>query len=281
MVLPGTLLHEWLLLGPLTIVGNALENLVGYIVLSIMGPVGLPVYNILRNLSNAYPLFIILVSLFGLSLVVLFIKYIASWILDTNERKILFFGATFFVIALLPFLPLEYIASRYSYLSEVGFVLIVPIFFKKIYDYLIKNNDKYTAISCIVFIVIIFCMVHLFQQQKLQIDWQASSEKSERFLISLNEHYIDQWSKDPMHFYFINVPIYDGNAFVFPSGLDDAVWFVLQNPKVRITTDKNLSDSLDAVEQDIYANVFEFDSDGGIKEVIRVESAGKIILQRK
>ncbi|MDP3941735.1 MAG: hypothetical protein Q8Q49_05495, partial [bacterium] len=79
--------------------------------------------------------------------------------------------------------------------------------------------------------------------------------------------YADYWSSEPMKFHFINVPVKVGQAWVFPVGLPDAIWFVFRNPNISIST----WPSVDAVFQTIptastHEKIFEFSGTGDVIE---------------
>lgn len=47
---------------------------------------------------------------------------------------------------------------------------------------------------------------------------------SQLFLVSLEKTY----TTEPIYFYFVNRPIRHGNAWVFPVGINDALWLSSQ-----------------------------------------------------
>ena len=183
-----------------------------------------------------------------------------------EERRIVVFGFLFFVIALLPFLGLGNITSRYSYLATAGLVILLTLFLKKTYSYLSNSNGRYVGLAATSAIVIVFVALQLFQLQKIHTDWRVAGEKSMRFIISLEGMYINEWKKERMKFYFVNVPIRNEEAWVFPVGLSDAVWFVSRNQYISVYQVQSLSEALNAIVDPINEKVFEFEGDGGVIE---------------
>lgn len=245
---------------------NILGNSIGYVLLDLFGPSSLSVYEKLRNVSKEHILISLFVSLVAIFVVIIVYRKIIRNI-SNDEQKIVIFGSLFFIIALLPFLGLGNIASRYSYLSSVGFVIVFLFFLKKIFGYLISTNGRDIGITSIVLIAIFFSMIHLFQLQRIQTDWREAGEKSQRLLVSLNEFYIEDWLNRPMRFYFVNVPIRNGQAWVFPVGLNDAVWFAFRNDKIKVYQMSTLSEAFNLVVDPVTNKVFEFDSEGGVLEM--------------
>jgi len=249
---------------------NIVGNTIGYLLLALFGPASLPLYQGLRNFSRAHMILVVPLSFLIIFGLVVGCRIIMKKI-EEKDRKIIVFGFLFFIIALLPFLGLGNISSRYSYLSSAGFVILLTFFIKKTYSYLISTNGRYIAITNVIMIAIIFFMVHLFQLQKISTDWQAAGEKSKNFLISLNENYSDYWAKESMRLYFINVPIRFGDAWVFPVGLNDAVWLVSRNEHISVYQLSSISQALNLGDS-MNEKVFEFDSSGAFFERRKIES---------
>ncbi len=249
---------------------NVIGNAIGYIMLTLIGPASLPVYEGMRNLLRGHLLVSIIAFIFAVVLIIKFYKLVFKNI-NLEEKKIVTFGLLFFILALLPFLGLGNIASRYSYLSSFGLMLLFVWFLKKAYSYLLFNG-KYIAISSAVLIAIIFSMVQLFQLQKLSSDWRVAGEKSQNFLISLNKVYTDDWAKEHVQLYFVGTPIRNGEAWIFPVGLPDAIWLTVKNNNLSIFQYSNLQQALDQAGSSSNAKVLRFDGDGNVTEVFRVKT---------
>ena len=69
-----------------------------------------------------------------------------------------------------------------------------------------------------------------------------------------------------MRFYFVNVPIRNGEAWVFPVGLKDAVWLLFGNKKIAIYSSPSLEEAFNLVDNPIDQKVFEFGKDGEVVE---------------
>jgi len=251
---------------------NFIGNIIGYIMLTLFGPLSLAFYEKLRMFSKGHIAIFLVVSIF------LFFIFIAVYRLikkiNPEERKIVIFGFLFFVISLLPFLGLGNISSRYSYLSSVGIMIIFVFFLKKTYNYLL-DNGKYIAISSIALIIIIFSALHLFQLQKIQSDWKNAGEKSKNFLASLNYLYAHYAIGDTEQLYLVDVPIRSGDAWVFPVGLADATWLVFRNDNIKIHQVSSAEQAFNMIGT-IGGRVFKFDSNGGLFEM-RKTKTGEIV----
>jgi protein O-mannosyl-transferase len=253
---------------------NILGNSIGYLSLDLFGPQSLSFYEILRNslkshILIALPLFLLVI--FGF----IMICKVVMRRLEESDQKIVVFGFWFFIIALLPFLGLGNITSRYSYLSSIGFVIIVAVFLKQTYIYIASNSSKYIGVACIVIIMTVYFMVQLFGLQKLHSDWRSAGDESQRLLVSVEEHSQDSWIAQKTQFYFVNPPIKNGEAWVWPVGLQDAIWFTFKNPNLIVYIASNANSAFDQATGSSNAHVFVFDALGNVDELVRGEN-GKI-----
>lgn len=249
---------------------NIVGNTIGYLNLNLFGPLSLPLYEALRSFSRSNMAIAVFVSV--VLVVLLFMTGRAVFRnMKKEEQKIIIFGFLFFIISLLPFLGLGNITSRYSYLSSAGFVILLMPLLKRAFNYVIDLSDRYIGASIIAVVVIIFSMTHLFQLQKIHTDWYTAGEKVESFLVSLNEIYEDYWTKERMKFYFVNVPIKHGDAWVFPVGLKDAVWFVYRNKNIEVYQQQSLSEAFNILVDPINEKAFEFSDNGSVMEKLKIE----------
>jgi len=255
---------------------NFLGNTVGYLLLDLLGPQSLFLYEVLRDFSRAHMIFAVPLSFFIILGSIIMCKIIFRNI-EEKDRKIIIFGFLFFIIALLPFLGLGNITSRYSYLSSIGFVILFALLLKKSYIYLISISDKYIGTGAIVIIVVVYSMVQLFDLQKIHADWREAGEKSKRFLVSIEEYSKDFWIRDNLSFYFVGMPIKNGEAWVWPVGLKDALWLAFKNPNLAVYVSSDTNSALNQLTVSTNAHVFRFDKDGNVEEISRTKK-GQIIL---
>ncbi|MEK7533884.1 MAG: hypothetical protein AAB600_00965 [Patescibacteria group bacterium] len=258
---------------------NFIGNTMGYLGLSVFGPLFLTIYNSIRNFSKGN-LGIALLA----SIVIIFAAFFLwKWLmkaLTKDDSRIVVFGVLFFAISLLPFLGLGTITSRYSYLSSVGLAILLAFFIKKLYKYLILSNEKYIAVSIVTIIVIIFLANQVFQLQKINSDWKTAGEKSKRFVVSLEEMYEREWKNDSLKFYFVDVPIRNGEAWIFPVGLPDAVWLLFRNKNIDIYQLRSLKEVIGSVKDPRTEKVFEFDEQGGVVERKKAQDGSVIPIDK-
>ncbi|MCL4418644.1 MAG: O-antigen ligase family protein [Patescibacteria group bacterium] len=246
---------------------NFVGNTLGYFSLTIFGTKILPFYASLRDYGKNHlqTALVILVILILLSL--FFYKTIRRKI-DKDSLSIVYLGSLFFLIALLPFLGLGNIAVRYSYLSSFGLLLIFAFILQKFY-YNFSLNKKLKAILLLL-IILGFSAFHVFELQRINNDWRAAGNITQRLLVNFNDRFQNKKAtpQNPV-FYFTDVPIRHGEAWVFPVGLKDALWFTFQNENLTVHTMKSLDLAFAAAEGSTSARIFQFDKKGDVEEVIK------------
>lgn len=245
---------------PFNFIGNSL----GYLGLSLLGPISTPFYHLLREVSRTNILIMILLVPLFLGLIFIFKKFIFKKFSD-SEQKIIFFGLSFFVITLLPFLGLGNITSRYSYTGSLGIIIIVAVLIKKAYGYL-ESSGRGIAFGVLGVALIVFSLFHIIQIQQITFDWRDSGRLAKDFFISFESEYSNGWSGKDIKFHFVNVPLRVGDAWVFPVGLPDAVWFAIRNENARIFMHNDLKSALNSgsSKNDV---ILRFKDDGGVEEI--------------
>ncbi|MBI5123438.1 O-antigen ligase family protein [Candidatus Roizmanbacteria bacterium] len=252
---------------PVNLPFNLIGNTFGYFSLGIFGPMSFSIYGSLRIFArdNIFITLIIVPILAVLAYVLyrLFGKNFTPW-----EKRVMVFGFVFFVIALLPFLGLGNITSRYSYLSTMGLVFIIVVMLKKAYEYL-ENSGREIAIGFMSVGIIVFALFHIIQIQSTFLNWHEAGNKTKRFFISMESIYTDYWSQKDTEFHFLDVPVKDGQAWLFPVGLPDAVWFAFRNPEAKVFIHSDEKAALDQAGLNLSHPVFRFTENGNVTEVRR------------
>lgn len=244
---------------------NAIGNAIGYVLITFFGPAAFPLYNSLRAVLREN---ILVSGIAGIILLVMFyfiVRYFIR-ILTVSEKKVFLFGIFFFIISLLPFLGLGNITARYSYLATFGLLLIFAVVLKRVFEALLLYG-KDIAISSVTVFIFVFSLFHIIQVQKLHSDWRGAGDMVERFFISVDSEYDNSWSEDVVELHFVNVPIKFGDAWIFPVGLDDALYLSFRNNELKIFKHATVEEARGVITPALQNRIFEFQPDGSIKEV--------------
>ncbi len=244
---------------------NVVGNLFGYLILTVMGPITLPIYEKFRDILRLNIPVALVFAVIVIGVLVLAYRLFADKIVG-RDRKILIFGVGFFVVALLPFLGLGNITSRYSYLASIGTVIVMVFVLQKIYNWVVENNTKQIGIAALSVVISSYALFQIIQVQQTFLDWRGAGQRAENFLIAIADSYADYWSTSPMQLHFVNVPTKVGEAWVFPVGLENALWFAFKNPNVAVYKEAEVTPELQSQISKTF-KVFQFNEDGTVIEV--------------
>ena len=244
---------------------NVVGNIFGYLSLTLVGQNALPFYEKLRDLARVH----IAISLVAIPVILVLLYFLYKKVFlkfEKEEKGMIVFASLFFLVTLLPFLGLGNITSRYSYLASFGAVVILVLLLKKLYQYLLVNG-KEIALGVATVVVIIYSLFQIIQVQQSYFDWSGAGVKVQQFFTSLDSAYGDYWSRQPVEFHFVNVPLKVGQAWVFPVGLSDAIWFAFKNPQAKVFIDNSEQTALNEIGLSPTKMAFIFNDDGTVKEV--------------
>nr|MBI5455862.1 O-antigen ligase family protein [Candidatus Levybacteria bacterium] len=148
---------------------NFVGNILGYMALTLMGPSALPFYEKIRSFTRENIL--LTLGMIPLVLLVAFFAYKKfKSLFDFEEKKIVIFGLSFFVVSLLPFVGLGNITSRYSYLASMGLIIIFVILIKKLYYFLLENG-KNIALTSVSVLILFYSTLQIIQVQQTGFNW--------------------------------------------------------------------------------------------------------------
>lgn len=238
---------------------NLVGNVLGYIGLFIFGEKALPLYSLLRTSTKSYSVLFVILGLVLLGLVLWVLR--KSWKKIFTQKSTSIFAIMFGLIALLPYLGLGNIAQRYGYLASVGFVLFLFWIVGRISEKLSNKKPltKYFLGIISGAIVIVWCIYALSLASG---EWVHASKITYDTLGYLRIEY--PTPPNNSRFIFVNKPIQYQNAWVFPTGLPEALWFVYRDSNVDIREVATVSEAKDIAGNLAHQYIFVFDKTGNI-----------------
>lgn len=253
---------------------NIIGNILGYLMLIVIGPVSLSIYEALRAILREN---ILIASVFMVAGLVLsyFLFKLAPKNLEAMEKRTIIFGLLFFAISLLPFLGLGNITERYSYLASMGIVFVLTQTALIGWRYL-QNQGREIALGLSALTLSIFILFHIISVQQAYYEWRDAGNRARNFFVSLQDQYANYWSAKDFEFHFANVPIKIGEAWVFPVGLDSAVWIAFRNDSAKIFIHKDSDSAKNAVTTPFQGIAFEFNEDGSLRRIDKFAAPPKI-----
>lgn len=240
---------------------NFVGNLFGYLGLFLAGERFLPIYSSLRELLRVN------LGLAALGIII-FTIVILGLTLSLRKRKIkisptVLFALGFIPLSLLPFLGLGNTAFRFGYLASAGYALILAALVMFIAQKLEEKN-VYLGMLTLVLVTLVILGFYGRELKKAQKDWQRASEITRNTLLALKSNYFP--APPQTKFYFLNVPIKNGQAWVFPVGLEDGVWHIFRDETIKVTQLKSKEEGLNLIKGEKNAHLLIFEVDK-LKEV--------------
>ncbi len=246
---------------------NTVGNYIGYLSLFLFGQNVLPFFSSLRLSLKSYSL--VFVGAGGLviaGLVYLLVKQQNKLrsVLRNNPGRFVVFTLSFIFIALLPFLGLGNMSERYGYVASVGFVMLVSYVLMWIVETFAKKKEKVIIISVVIIFTVVLFATSLISLSKEAQDWNKASNVTAYTLRYMHVLYGDIPPGSTL--YFVNTPIRTGNAWVFPVGLPDGLWFIYSDDTQVVKNTGTVEEAkAEAAGSKSKSYIFEFDKDMKIK----------------
>lgn len=245
---------------------NAIGNFAGYALVTYVGPFGMAVQQQVRIYARSHAEATVMLGVMAAVLCVALFKRVRS-VFTHDDGKIAVFSLLFSTIVLLPFLGLGNITLRYNYVGAIGFMFLFVLVLRRLYAYVLPSG-KDSSVLLLGIVAITFVLWHVVALQGIHLDWYHAGEKARRFIVSIDDAYENYWATEPMELNFVDVPIRHGEAWVFPVGIEDALWFVFNNPAVRVASWDSQKQALEAVDnKSPTQKVFVFTQEGKVWEV--------------
>lgn len=241
------------------LIPNVSGNIFGYIGLFLAGEGFLPLYNTLRSMLREDILLFAVIFIFILSLALFLITKYKKEIIKSysnNNTKIIIFGILFGFISLLPYVALGNIAPRYIYLASSGFVISFILLLR-----LVKN--RFIFLSIVTAIIIIFYQMVFTENSQ----WEKAGEITRNMLIDFR---LDYGGLTPAtNIYFVNPPMKQENAWVFPVGLPDSLWFIYRESMPKIYQVNTINDAKIKIQNrgTLENYIFIFDKEAKIQRI--------------
>jgi len=241
------------------IIPNSIGNLIGYIGIFFGGESFLPVYTQMRLIFKQFALPLTLtITALTIVLIVIYKSRIKKIVLQKNASL---YGFIFGIISLTPFLGLGNLSTRYIYLASIGWMISL------IYLLYYIQSRLHGKIRFIMYTFIIgIILIDSVSIQRASYQWQRAGEITNNTLQMLRQEYpsLDHGYR----LIFINVPIKFDNAWVFPVGLSDGIWFIYRDETIKVYQVKDFKAAKDIIRANATLSTrFYFDSYGSLSQV--------------
>lgn len=244
---------------------NAVGNSIGYFFMSLFGPGVQPYYQQVRDLASANTAVTAVVMLVIIAAVI----FIVSYFRQRFSKRTLHIGLislVLFIIPLLPFLGLGNIAPRYAYLASFGVCLFMA-YLLEVFLLSVRKRQRTIALAAYIIVFAAIIYFNVATLLRLNHDWQKAGDIVNNTLVGITYTYTQEKTlpADPT-FTFMNMPIRYQSAWVFPVGLQDALWFSFRDSNLTVKTATSEQDAQNEAKEDPSVKVFKFLEDGSIVE---------------
>lgn len=214
------------------LVPNIFGNFFGFIGLFTFGESMLPFYSMLRDAlkQQTFYVAVFLVLVLILFALLMFTKRkIVKKLYSNHDFKLSLFSIIFSFIALIPFLGLGNISLRYGYLASFGFALLMVLVIKWLASFAKSQKIK---IGVMLLLTLLLGTWYYYQLSLENSQWKEAGRITNRTLGFLRLYY--DGNHPNSNFYFVNPPIRKAEAWIFPVGLTDGIWFIYRDESIRV-----------------------------------------------
>jgi len=219
-----------------TVFINSVVNSVGYAIASFGGPKVVDYWMTVRSMLRQY--------VKEISVAVAVIGAIVVFFVVTLREKLRMFRGSLvwiaaFFISLAAYAPLGGMADRYTYIPSIFLIIAVVLACSQI-----LHNTKRLWVSVILLLLfVLLTSWNVREVLRVGDDWIKASNTAQQALAVIKEETFPP--KDYKTFFFINTPIRYGSAWIFPTGLNDAIWHMYRESPYRIIPARTLEEAFE------------------------------------
>lgn len=233
-----------------TFIVNVIGNISGYTASLFTGPGMVERWNELRVSLRPYLKEVTIAAIVLTAGFIYFYRLIEKKY-HIGTKHIVWFVS--FVVTLAAYAPLGGMAERYLYIPSIFFVIGLVLFFDSIWNTL-PTVGKYAVI-----ILTAVCLYfNIVDTQRVGNDWIKASSVVEQTLRVVKKEAFPP--VNPKNFYIVNIPIRYGRAWIFPTGMNDALWHMYRQSPYVITPVNSIEEGYAMQFQNGDREVFIFDN---------------------
>ncbi len=255
-----------------TFVLNATANTIGYAASALFGPGVVEWFGNVRMIMKSH------VKEFAIgSVIVVFVLGIYAWIrrsrAQSHKTALVWLGC--FVVALAAYSPLGGMAERYAYIPSIFLVLALV---SLAYDMWTHTKGIWLKIA----IAICYGAIIVYNVQqvaRLGADWEKASSVVDQTLRVIKKEAFPP--KNPKNFYIVNTPIRYGRAWIFPTGLTDALWHIYRQSPYAVTPVRSIEEGYSIYFKNGDREVFIFEDYVLKRGVQEIKSVKEIPIEKK
>jgi len=245
------------------LIPNSLANFVSYTLSMIWGPKALEIMTSARMQFRSN---IELVTLLSVGAVLGVIGLFVSLKERLRKEKLLFVLFSSYVLSLCMYLGLGGVTERYALYASGFFILFLGVFLERMWNAVLGIIGK-----SIVVIALILVSVWNYQElMRISQEWKFSSRVTEQTLQAMKKNFFPL--REHTTFVYVNTPTRYGRAWIFPTGLGDALWHMYRESPYEIVELTSFEEAFDYPQKPGSTKViFAFDEYFTLQQVVKEE----------
>jgi hypothetical protein len=201
-----------------TIVPNMIGNGIGYVLAAFGGPRAVDAFQSMRMALKTH--------LLPVSAVVVLAVAGAGYAMTRVKKSLLPFKESIAwvivgFIALLPFIGLGGMSERYALTPSFFLVIALASVCRVVW----QSHSMGKKLAVVILIILLMAW-NIRALSAVIRDWQKASDVAQSTMLTLKANYFPL--QDKQAFAFVNTPIKYGRAWIFPTGLTDAMWHMFK-----------------------------------------------------
>lgn len=233
-----------------TFVVNTIGNVTGYTISIFTGPGMVEKWNDIRVSLRPYLKEVTIFGIFAVAgLAYLYRFFVKKYSIE--KKHIVWFVS--FLVTLAAYAPLGGMAERYLYIPSIFFIIGLVLFVDSIWNFLP------IVAKCVMVILTVGCLYfNIMDTQRVGNDWIKASSVVEQTLRVIKKEAFPP--VNPKNFYIVNIPIRYGRAWIFPTGMNDALWHMYRQAPYVITPVNSIEEGYEMQFRNGDREVFIFDN---------------------
>lgn len=250
-----------------TFLPNAVGNTIGYIIAIVGGPQVMDMLAGIRLILRGYIVPIFIMSMAGVISGIILLWKKRNIIASYQETGL---WIICFLLSLSAYFGLGNISERYAFIP--AWFLVAAIIMAFHITYMRLKHSVLVIAAEIMFLG--FMIIYNIQQiNRVSGDWKQASEIVQQSLLAIKQETFPP--KNAKTFVFINTPIKYGRAWIYPTGLTDALWHIYRQTPFIVYTATSLKEAYGPHKIIGDLEVFVFDGyilKRGLKETQMIEN---------
>jgi len=211
---------------------NAVGNSMTYSLATLFGPKAIEISQNLRILTKSYSL---VFSVFGFVIAAFLLRF--CWVKRVKilkDKWLVIIGLSYGIV-LLPFVGLGGASERYALLPSVFLLVFIGLCLERI-------SRKVSSVRVVSLLIMGGLVIWNYTALgNLAKEWQFAGHVTEQTLKTIRAQFFTTPTNKT--YVFIDTPIRYGRAWIFPTGLDDALWHMYQQTPYYFTQVKTIDDA--------------------------------------